>query len=103
MNLSLFLQYLMSYIKQSCSDSIVGKYALQCHKHLTKTRATSRKNPPSMSEIMVSSKSGSHAVTTNKYLCKVHHLNSIVCLWSVFGRLMHWIIHFLPLVYAQVR
>lgn len=44
----------MSYIKQSCSDSIVGKYALQCHKHLTKTRATSRKNPPSMSEIMVS-------------------------------------------------
>lgn len=45
-------KYLMSYIKQSCSDSIVGKYALQCHKHLTKTRATSRKNPPSMSEIM---------------------------------------------------
>lgn len=44
----------MSYIKQSCSDSIVGKYALQCHKHLTKTRATSRKNMPSMSEIMVS-------------------------------------------------
>ncbi|XP_062572386.1 myosin-I heavy chain-like isoform X2 [Saccostrea cucullata] len=45
-------KYLMSYIKQSCSDSIVGKYALQCHKHMTKTRATSRKNPPSMSEIM---------------------------------------------------
>ena len=73
MNLSLFSQYLMSYIKQSCSDSIVGKYALQCHKHLTKTRATSRKNPPSMSEIMVSSKSGSDAVKTNKCLYKVHH------------------------------
>ncbi|XP_056022495.1 myosin-I heavy chain-like isoform X9 [Ostrea edulis] len=45
-------KYLMSYIKLSCSDSIVGKHALQCHKHLTKTRATARKIPPSMSEIM---------------------------------------------------
>ena len=47
-------QYLLSFVKKNCSDSMIGKYSLQCHKHLTMPRAKARNLPPSTAEIMVS-------------------------------------------------
>ncbi|XP_060082957.1 myosin-I heavy chain-like [Ylistrum balloti] len=45
-------KYILCYVKRSCSDSMVGKFALQCHRHLTVPRAMARKFPPSTAEIM---------------------------------------------------
>ncbi|ESO93643.1 hypothetical protein LOTGIDRAFT_119149, partial [Lottia gigantea] len=45
-------KYMLSYVKKSCFDKNVGKYALMTHNHLTIPRATSRKYPASSIEIM---------------------------------------------------
>ncbi|XP_076097464.1 myosin-VIIa-like isoform X5 [Mytilus galloprovincialis] len=45
-------KYLLSFVKKNCSDSMIGKYSLQCHKHLTMPRAKARNLPPSTAEIM---------------------------------------------------